>query len=79
MAERAADAFERVADSLAAGSLAVVVSHGAAISLGISRLLGLPEQARVLGGLDNCAWSVLGRREAAGGCWNTMSGRCRNP
>jgi glucosyl-3-phosphoglycerate phosphatase len=62
VAERAADAFERVADSLAAGSLAVVVSHGAAISLGISRLLGLPEYARVLGGLDNCAWSVLGRR-----------------
>jgi len=62
VAERAADAFERVADSLAAGSLAVVVSHGAAISLGISRLLGLPEKARVLGGLDNCAWSVLGRR-----------------
>ena len=62
VADRAADAFERVADSLAAGSLAVVVSHGAAISLGISRLLGLPEKARVLGGLDNCAWSVLGRR-----------------
>jgi len=62
VAERAADAFERVADSLAAGALAVVVSHGAAISLGISRLLGLPENARVLGGLDNCAWSVLGRR-----------------
>jgi glucosyl-3-phosphoglycerate phosphatase len=62
VAERAADAFERVADTLATGSLAVVVSHGAAISLGISRLLGLPEKARVLGGLDNCAWSVLGRR-----------------
>jgi glucosyl-3-phosphoglycerate phosphatase len=62
VAERAAEAFERVADSLAAGSLAVVVSHGAAINLGISRLLGLPEKARVLGALDNCAWSVLGRR-----------------
>lgn len=62
VAERAAEAFERVADTLAAGSLAVVVSHGAAISLGISRLLGLPEKARVLGGLDNCAWSVLSRR-----------------
>ena len=62
VAERAAEAFERVADSLAAGSLAVVVSHGAAINLGISRLLGLSEKARVLGGLDNCAWSVLGRR-----------------
>jgi broad specificity phosphatase PhoE len=62
VAERAAEAFERVADTLAAGSLAVVVSHGAAINLGISRLLGLPEKARVIGVLDNCAWSVLGRR-----------------
>jgi probable phosphoglycerate mutase len=62
VAERAADAFERMADTLVSGSVAVVVSHGAAISLGISRLLGLPENLRVLGGLDNCAWSVLGRR-----------------
>lgn len=62
VAERAAEAFERVADTLANGSVAVVVSHGAAISLGISRLLGLSENIRVLGGLDNCAWSVLGRR-----------------
>ncbi len=62
VAERVAEVFERVADTLAVGSLAVVVSHGAAINLGISRLLGLPENLRVLGGLDNCAWSVLGRR-----------------
>jgi broad specificity phosphatase PhoE len=62
VATRAAEAFERVADTLTAGSIAVVVSHGAAINLGISRLLGLAENARVLGGLDNCAWSVLGRR-----------------
>jgi broad specificity phosphatase PhoE len=62
VAERAADAFERVAGNLATGSLAVVVSHGAAINLGISRLLGLPGNLRVLGGLGNCAWSVLGRR-----------------
>jgi broad specificity phosphatase PhoE len=62
VAERAADSFARVADNLATDSLAVVVSHGAAINLGISRLLGLPEDARVLGGLGNCAWSVLGRR-----------------
>ena len=42
--------------------MAVVVSHGAAIGLGISRLLGLPERERVLGSLSNCAWSVLGRQ-----------------
>jgi glucosyl-3-phosphoglycerate phosphatase len=62
VADRVAGAFARVADGLTGGSLAVLVSHGAAISLGISRLLGLPEQNRVLGPLGNCAWSVLGRR-----------------
>src|ERR1039457_7205893 len=39
VAERAADAFERVAGNLATGSLAVVVSHGVAINLGMSRLV----------------------------------------
>jgi glucosyl-3-phosphoglycerate phosphatase len=62
VADRAAAAFERIADTLADRSLAVLVSHGAAINLGISRLLGLPERVRVIGPLANCAWSVLGRR-----------------
>jgi probable phosphoglycerate mutase len=43
--------------------LAVVVSHGAALRLGMSRLLGMPEDlSGVLGPLSNCSWSVLGRR-----------------
>jgi glucosyl-3-phosphoglycerate phosphatase len=64
VADRAAGSLQRIADSLDGldGSLAVVVSHGAAINLGISRLLGLPERIRVLGPLGNCSWSVLGRR-----------------
>lgn len=62
VADRAAAAFERIADTLSDRSLAVLVSHGAAINLGISRLLGLPERVRVIGPLANCAWSVLGRR-----------------
>lgn len=62
VASRVASAFERAADTVSDGSLAVLVSHGAAISLGISRLLGLPERVRVLGPLANCAWSVMGRR-----------------
>ncbi len=62
VADRAAAALQRIADGLASGSLAVLVSHGASISLGISRLLGLPERIRVLGPLGNCAWSILGRR-----------------
>ncbi len=71
VAERTAAAFQRIADALedGAGSLAVLVSHGAAINLGVSRLLGLPERARLLGPLGNCSWSVLGRR--AGG-WRLL-------
>ena len=69
VADRAAGAFVRVADSLSDGSLAVLVSHGAAINLGMSRLLGLPERVRVIGPLGNCAWSVLGRRS---GSWRLL-------
>lgn len=63
VAERAGTALERIADSLAAGSLAVVVSHGAALRLGAARVLGFPEELwGAVGPLSNCAWSVLGRR-----------------
>ena len=44
-------------------ALAVVVSHGAALRLGMSRLLGMPDELfGVLGPLSNCSWSVLGFR-----------------
>ena len=57
--------MQRVADALAPGALAVVVSHGAAIRLGMSELLGLPhESSGILGPLANCSWSVLERRRA---------------
>jgi glucosyl-3-phosphoglycerate phosphatase len=62
VADRTAAAFSRIAEGLPAGGMAVIVSHGGAISLGISRLLRLPERDRVIGPLANCAWSVLGRR-----------------
>jgi glucosyl-3-phosphoglycerate phosphatase len=74
VAERVAGAFHRIAGLLAdtsladdgrdgAGGLAVVVSHGAALRLGMSRLLGMPDDlSGVLGPLSNCSWSVLGRR-----------------
>lgn len=65
VADRVAGAFERIADTLPDRSLGVLVSHGAAINLGVSRLLGLPERTRVIGPLANCAWSVLGRRSGA--------------
>jgi broad specificity phosphatase PhoE len=68
VAERVAEAFQRIAAGVD-GSLAVLVSHGAAINLGIARLLGLPERTRVLGPLGNCSWSVLGRRR---GTWRLL-------
>jgi probable phosphoglycerate mutase len=63
VAERACTAMERIADAMTPGTLAVVVSHGAALRLGAARLLGLPEELwGAVGPLANCAWSVLGRR-----------------
>jgi broad specificity phosphatase PhoE len=63
VANRAGSALERIADSLQPGSLAVVVSHGAALRLGAARLLGLPEDLwGAIGPLANCAWSVVSRR-----------------
>jgi probable phosphoglycerate mutase len=67
VAERVAGALHRIADATSKPGfdtgLAVVVSHGAALRLGMSRLLGMPEELfGVLGPLSNCSWSVLGRR-----------------
>jgi broad specificity phosphatase PhoE len=67
VADRVAGALHRVAEAVAAPAmttgLAVVVSHGAALRLGMSRLLGMPEELfGVLGPLSNCSWSVLGCR-----------------
>lgn len=63
VADRVRGALGRISASLAPGQLAVVVSHGAALRLGMERLLGLPEEAfGALGPLSNCSWSVLARR-----------------
>ena len=63
VADRVAGALRRVADNVADGGLAVVVSHGAALRLGMARILGLTEDVfGVLGPLSNCAWSVVGLR-----------------
>ena len=70
VADRAGAAMERIADTLIPGSLAVVVSHGAALRLGAARLLGLQEELwGAVGPLANCAWSVLGRRR---GRWRLL-------
>jgi glucosyl-3-phosphoglycerate phosphatase len=66
VADRVQAALRRVADTLTElndGGLAVVVSHGAALRMGMERVLGLPEEnAGTLGPLSNCSWSVLGTR-----------------
>jgi glucosyl-3-phosphoglycerate phosphatase len=65
VAQRAGTAMERIAEAAAPGSRVVVVSHGAAIRLGMSALLGLPEESfGVLGPLANCSWSVIEQRRA---------------
>jgi glucosyl-3-phosphoglycerate phosphatase len=70
VADRAGAAMDRIAETLAPGTLAVVVSHGAALRLGAARLLGLPEELwGAVGPLANCAWSVLGRRR---GRWRLL-------
>jgi probable phosphoglycerate mutase len=76
VAERVAGALQRIADHLAeaqpdgASRLAVVASHGAALRLGMSRFLGMPEELfGVLGPLSNCSWSVLGQRH---GQWRLL-------
>lgn len=70
VAERVAAAITRAVDAVAPGGLAVVVSHGAAIRLGVERFLGLGvDAAGILGPLSNCSWSVLGQRK---GKWRLL-------
>ncbi|GII87252.1 phosphoglycerate mutase [Sphaerisporangium siamense] len=60
VADRVVAATRRWLAHLEDGGLMVVASHGAAIRLGLARLLGLPEGLwSILGGLGNCAWSVV--------------------
>jgi glucosyl-3-phosphoglycerate phosphatase len=63
VAERTTAALQRIADGLPGGSMAVVVSHGAALGMATARLLEIPWEPRVLGPFGNCRWSVLTRRQ----------------
>lgn len=75
VADRVAAALQRTATAVAEqvtdpDGLAVVVSHGAALRLGMSRLLGMPDElSGVLGPLSNCSWSLLGVRH---GRWRLL-------
>ena len=68
VAERTCGAFNRIAEASDPASLVVVVGHGASLTWGMSRLLGLDE--RVTGGMGNCCWSLLSRRGA--GKWRLL-------
>jgi glucosyl-3-phosphoglycerate phosphatase len=60
VAKRFAAALERSLEHIPGGGLIVVVSHGAAIRIGMLNWLGLPEELwGRFGGLSNCCWSVL--------------------
>lgn len=65
---RAAQAVRETLDGLAAGEVLVVVTHGGTIRAVIGTMLGLPiAHWSAIGGLSNCAWSVL--EESDSGRW----------
>lgn len=61
VADRTAASLGRIADAAGPGSLVVAVGHGASLTWGMSRLLGLAD--RVTGGLGNCCWCLLSRQK----------------
>lgn len=70
VAERVSGALTRIAEQVSEGGLAVIVSHGGAIRLGMERFLGLTDgQSGMLGPISNCSWSVLGLRR---GNWRIL-------
>jgi probable phosphoglycerate mutase len=77
VAARVARAVHRHVAVLPAGGTLVVATHGGAARSGIGLLLGLPvEHWTVLGGLVNCAWSVL--EEQADGRWRLVEHNARS-
>jgi probable phosphoglycerate mutase len=68
--DRVSGALTRIAEQVSESGVAVVVSHGAAIRLGMERFLGLTDgQFGMLGPMSNCTWSVLGLRH---GKWRIL-------
>jgi broad specificity phosphatase PhoE len=60
VAKRFSTALERALAPLPPNGLLVVVSHGAAVRIGMLNWLGFPEEYwSRFGGLSNCSWSVL--------------------
>jgi len=77
VAVRVSGAVLRHAEHLPAGGTLVVTSHGGAVRACLGTLLGLPvEHWTVLGGLVNCAWSVL--EEQPDGRWRLVEHNARS-
>ena len=77
VAHRVADAVRRHLEQLPAEGTLVVATHGGAARAGIGELLGLPiEYWASLGGLVNCAWSVL--EEQRDGRWRLVEHNARS-
>jgi probable phosphoglycerate mutase len=77
VAVRVSAAVLRHAEGLPAGGTLVVVSHGGAVRACLGMLLGLPvDHWTVLGGLVNCAWSVL--EEQPDGRWRLVEHNARS-
>jgi len=61
VAERVVPAILRGLQQVPPGGTLVVATHGGAARVAIGQMIGLPEPLwSALGGLSNCAWSVLG-------------------
>ena len=77
VADRVSDAVRRHLVGVRPGGTLVVATHGGAARAGIGELLGLPiEHWTVLGGLVNCAWSVL--EELPDGRWRLVEHNARS-
>jgi len=77
VASRVSGAVLRHVDGLPLGATLVVASHGGAVRSCIGTLLGLPvEHWTALGGLVNCAWSVL--EEQPDGRWRLVEHNARS-
>lgn len=72
--ERFAAAVHEHSAPLEAGDTLVVVTHGAAISIGVTALLGLdPQSWNGVAGLSNCHWSVLTPMTHASPPWRLLA------
>ena len=67
VAKRVGTALDRAISGMPDDGPLVVVSHGAALRLGIAGLLALPEELwDRLGGLSNCNWSIVAEMRSGG-------------